>query len=92
MWRMYSVAVLTFDRLPHATRVDPATVKRRLSRARTNMRNETRRLLGERLRLSLSEVDGLIEVLRAGFDLSLTVLLRTLPPEGGAMASGAAAP
>lgn len=90
--RMHYAARLTVERIARATRVDPATVKRRLSRARTNMRNETRRLLSERLRLSLSEVDGLIEVLRAGFDLSLTVLLRTLPPEGGAMVSGAAAP
>ncbi len=90
--RLQYSARLTIEQIARALRVDPATVKRRLSQARTNMLNETRRLLGERLRLSIAEVDSLIDALRESFELSLSALFRTLPPDGGAQAGGAAGP
>lgn len=85
--RMQYVARMTNVQIATALRVHRLTVGRLLNQARTSMLGETRRLLGERLRLSNPEVDDLIEALRESLDLSLTSLLQTLsgpaPPSGG---------
>jgi RNA polymerase sigma-70 factor (ECF subfamily) len=85
--RLQYGARLTTERIATVLQVDRSTAVRRLAQARSRMLVETRRLLGERLRLSPPEVDSLIDALRESLELSLTDLLRTLheddpPPDG----------
>jgi RNA polymerase sigma-70 factor (ECF subfamily) len=58
-------------------RVDPSTIRRRLSRLRDAILEETRRLLVTRHGIAPSEVDSLILLVRSQIDLSLTRHLRS---------------
>jgi RNA polymerase sigma-70 factor (ECF subfamily) len=75
--RLQYGASLTTEQIATALQTSRATAVRRLSQARTRLLGETRRLLGERLRLSPAEIDSFIDASREGLELSLTGLLRT---------------
>ncbi|MHB8875068.1 MAG: RNA polymerase subunit sigma-70 [Myxococcaceae bacterium] len=57
-------------------RVHRTTITRRLAQSRNALVVETRRLLVERLRLTRSELDAMVAVLRSQLDLSISRVLR----------------
>ena len=61
--------------------VHRATVARWLDRSRRSILTETRRLLGQRLRVAPGELDSLIDLMQSRLELSLQ---RLLPPPGEA--------
>jgi RNA polymerase sigma-70 factor (ECF subfamily) len=74
--RMRVVDGLTFERIAKAYRVSQATVSRWLERARTQTRDETRRLLRERLPLTESEFEAFLGAMADDLDLSISSVLR----------------
>lgn len=74
--RMHFAGGLTGERIAELLQVNRSTIVRRLARIRTEMLQETRRRLGERLRLPAAELDSFIRVMRSRLDLSLTGLLK----------------
>jgi RNA polymerase sigma-70 factor (ECF subfamily) len=79
--RLHYAAGLSGKQMAQALHVQRTTVVRRLTRARTQMLQDTRRLVTERLRLLSTEVDSLIAVLCENLELSMTRLLRTCEAE-----------
>jgi RNA polymerase sigma-70 factor (ECF subfamily) len=76
--RLHHVEGVGVEELGRLHGVHASTVSRRLAASREALLQETRRLLGERLKLTASEVESLIGAL--GSDLRVS-LRRLLPPE-----------
>jgi RNA polymerase sigma-70 factor (ECF subfamily) len=74
--RMYFVDGMTVERIGVVYRVHRATVSRWIFAARTQLLDETYRLLGERLRLSASEFASLAALVQSRLDLSLSGILK----------------
>jgi RNA polymerase sigma-70 factor (ECF subfamily) len=74
--RMYFVDGLTVERIGVVYRVHRATVSRWIFAARSQLLDETYRLLGERLRLSASEFASLAALVQSRLDLSLSGILK----------------
>ena len=73
--RLYSVDGLGVERIGALYQVHASTVSRWLAATRETLLGETRRLLGERLRLQPAEVESLLGVLRSRMQASLQRLL-----------------
>jgi RNA polymerase sigma-70 factor (ECF subfamily) len=76
LMRLYAADGKTIDELGVAYRVDRSTISRWLANARRRVLAETHRLLGQRLRLSPSELTSLMRAVRSDLHLSLNRLLR----------------
>ena len=80
--RLHFAEALTGDEIAARLGVHRATVVRWLSTARRALLQETERLFRTRLDLSAGEVESLVAETRSQLDVSLSVLLRTVPLEG----------
>jgi RNA polymerase sigma-70 factor (ECF subfamily) len=76
LMRLYAADGQTVDELSVAYQVNRGTILRWLARVRRRILAETQRQLGERLRLSPSELNSLMRALRSDLHLSLNRLLR----------------
>lgn len=74
--RLYYVDGLTLDEIARLERISPATVSRRLSRARDLVLDRTRALLCERLRLDLREVASILGVMGSRLDIGASALAK----------------
>lgn len=74
--RLHFLQGLTDEKIGRMFRVHRTTVTRWIDAARERILDESRRLLGERLRLSPTECDSLAAALRSQIDLSLAELLK----------------
>ena len=70
-------AVLSIDEIGAALHIHRATAARWIRAASEAVREETRRRLHERLRLTASELDSLVGLVRSQLHLSLARLLPT---------------
>jgi RNA polymerase sigma-70 factor (ECF subfamily) len=77
--RLYFIDGLSIDKLGALYQVHRATAARWLQSLREEVLRDTRRLLQERLKLSVPELDSMIRLLHGQLDLSLTGALRALP-------------
>lgn len=77
--RMHFAGGLSGDRIADLLQVNRSTIVRRLARIRSEMFQETRRLLSARLRLPPEELDSFIRVMRSRLNMSLTSLLKESP-------------
>lgn len=75
--RLHFAGGLTGEAIASLLQVSRRTVLRWLASAKTAMLHETRRLLLADLRLSPDELDSLIGMVRASFELSLSTLLKS---------------
>jgi RNA polymerase sigma-70 factor (ECF subfamily) len=73
--RLHFVEGTRLEDLGAVHRVDKSTVSRWLTRAKSAVRDETHRLLNERLAISDSEAASLVRLVRSRLDLSLRTLL-----------------
>ncbi len=73
--RLYYVDGLGVEKIGAMYQVHASTVTRWMQGSRETMMLETRRLLGERLRLSGGEVESLLGILRSGMQASLRKVL-----------------
>jgi RNA polymerase sigma-70 factor (ECF subfamily) len=73
--RLHALEGCTIDELAALYGVHRATAARWIDGARERLLEETRRLLGERLRLPAGEVDSVLGLLRSRVELSLQPLL-----------------
>lgn len=81
--RLHYACGMTGEKIAATLQVHRIKVVRWLGSARTAMQTETLRLLRERLRLTPSELESLIRMVRSGFLVSVTNLLKaTADPEG----------
>jgi RNA polymerase sigma-70 factor (ECF subfamily) len=78
--RLYYADGLGVERIGSIYQVHPSTASRWLQSVREALLLETRRLLGERLKLTSSEVESLLGLLRSGMQASLRGVLT--PSEG----------
>lgn len=76
MLRQHYVDGLTMEQIGTAYRVHRITVLRRLEQARRTLGKETYRLLATRLRLSRTELDSIMRLIRSQLDVSLSVHLK----------------
>lgn len=76
--RQHLVAGLTVDQLGKLYNIHRATAARRVAKAREALLNATRHELIEHLKLSDSEFDSIMELIRSRLDLSMPRLLRTV--------------
>jgi RNA polymerase sigma-70 factor (ECF subfamily) len=79
--RFYLVDGLNIDRIGQLYGTHRATAARWIAGARTRLLDETRRILGERLRLTNGELDSLIRLVRSNLDLSIVRHLKQRPTE-----------
>lgn len=73
--RQHYVDQLTLEQMSRMHRVHVATIKRHLSEARSHLSDELRNLLRTRLRLSPSEFESVMAMIRSRFHVSLQRLL-----------------
>jgi RNA polymerase sigma-70 factor (ECF subfamily) len=80
--RFHLVDGLNIDKIGVLYGTHRATVARWIAGARTRLLEETRRLLGEWLGLTVEELDNLIRLIRSNLDLSIVRQLKQRPPTG----------
>jgi RNA polymerase sigma-70 factor (ECF subfamily) len=73
--RLHFAEGLNLDGLAVALGFSRATAGRRIVSARTNLRDETLRLLGERLEASPEEVDSVLKALRSRLEITMGALV-----------------
>jgi len=73
--RLHSVDGLGVEKLGLLHGVHASTISRRLARARADLREEAKQILGESLGLSASEIHSLIRLLRSDLHVSLSTPL-----------------
>lgn len=79
--RFYLVDGLNIDRIGQLYGTHRATAARWIAAARARLLEESRRILGERLRMTQGELDSLIRLVRSNLDLSIVRHLKQRPAE-----------
>jgi RNA polymerase sigma-70 factor (ECF subfamily) len=74
--RLYFIDDMTSDAIAKIYRVTGAAVRHRIKQCRIAILEETRRLLGARLKVDTSELDSLMALVHSQFDLSISRLLK----------------
>jgi RNA polymerase sigma-70 factor (ECF subfamily) len=77
--RMYLLEGMTTESIGQLYQVHAATAWRWITAARQMLISETRRLLAEKLKISATEMESLMGILRSQLDISIGFFLRRDP-------------
>ena len=78
--RLQLDAGLTVEQIGEVYGVHRATATRWLTKIRDQLMSDTRRELGERVGVSSSELDGVMELIQSRLDVSVRRMLETITP------------
>src|SRR5262249_21587204 len=81
--RLHYLDGIPAARIAELYEVNAWTISRAMSGAREKLFDETRRLLGERLRMSAAQIDSLVGLVMSRLDLSLSRVLKSEEEEEG---------